>query len=283
MKIKGTTKIIGLFGYPVEHTASPLIHNAAFQALELDYAYLPFEVKPEYLETALRALTALNVAGINVTIPHKETVLPYLQEVSPEAKAIGAVNTILVKSGRLIGYNTDGPGFIASLKEEKQEVLKGKTFLILGAGGAARAVATQVAQEDAGAIFLTDKLPGKAKAVVTQLKKYLPRAQAQALPLEAVEEKMKAVDFLINATPLGMKESDPLVINPEWLSSDTFVYDLVYRPTPTALIKAARDKGCRTAVGLDLLLHQAMLSFKLWTDQTPSLEVMRQALEENFK
>ena len=155
------------------------------------------------------------MAGVNITIPHKETIRPYLQEISREAELIGAVNTIVVRAERLIGYNTDGQGFIASLKEDGGEEIKGKTLLVLGAGGAARAVATQAVIDGAGEILITDKVEEKAEKVVYGLKKNIPFGPAQVIPQEEIKSQLKKADFFINATPVGMHPQDPLIIDPD--------------------------------------------------------------------
>ena len=156
MDIKGTTKIVGLFGHPVHHTFSPAMHNAAFEALGLDYVYVPFEVRPEDLEGAVRSLISLGIVGVNVTIPHKEKVIPYLDEVSPEAELIGSVNTIQVKDRRLMGYNTDAFGFETSLREGLGMELRSRRIFVMGAGGASRAVCFQAALSGAEEIVIAD-------------------------------------------------------------------------------------------------------------------------------
>jgi len=161
--ITGKTKIVGLFGFPVEHTLSPSMHNAAFEALGLDYCYISFNVHPDNLRPAALAIRVLNIAGVNITIPHKEAIIPYLDELDREAELIGAVNTVLNKDGRLIGYNTDGRGFIRSLKEEGGLTPKGKVIMIIGAGGAARSIAFSLALEGAEKIFINDIISEKAK------------------------------------------------------------------------------------------------------------------------
>ncbi len=283
MKIEGTTKIIGVFGYPIKHTASPAMHNAAFEALGLDYVYLPFEVRPQRLEEAAKALISLNIVGVNVTIPHKETVCPHLDEISREAELIGAVNTIAVRSERLIGYNTDGQGFIASLKEDGGETVQGKTLLVLGAGGAARAVAIQAALEGAGRISITDMLEERAEKVASHIEKNIPSCKVGVVPRDKVQSTLKDADFLINATPVGMKPEDPLIIDPDWLFPHLLVFDLVYNQGETRLMKAAREKGCRVVGGLGMLAHQGAISFQLWTGRKAPLEVMRGALEKKFR
>ena len=283
MKIESGTKIVGVFGYPIKHSASPAMHNAAFEALGLDYAYLPFEVKPQKLGEAVRALAPLNIAGVNVTIPHKEAVCSYLDEISKEAKLIGAVNTIVVKSDILIGYNTDGQGFITSLKEDGQEEVRGKNLVILGAGGAGRAVATQAALEGARRISITDRIEAIAQKLSSDIRRNIPSFQAGVVPEDEIKSKLKEAHILINATPVGMKLDDPVVIDPNWLQPELLVFDLVYNLGETKLMKAARERGCRVVGGLGMLAHQGAISFKLWTGKEAPVKVMRKVLEERFQ
>lgn len=283
MKIESGTKIVGVFGYPIKHSASPAMHNAAFEALGLDYAYLPFEVKPQKLGEAVRALAPLNIAGVNVTIPHKEAVCSYLDEISKEAKLIGAVNTIVVKSDILIGYNTDGQGFITSLKEDGQEEVRGKNLVILGAGGAGRAVATQAALEGARRISITDRIEAIAQKLSSDIRRNIPSFQAGVVPEDEIKSKLKEAHILINATPVGMKLDDPVVIDPNWLQPELLVFDLVYNLGETKLMKAARERGCRVVGGLGMLAHQGAISFKLWTGKEAPVKVMRKVLEERFR
>ena len=283
MNISGTTKIVGIFGYPVRHSASPAMHNAAFKSLGLDYAYLPFEVRPEKVGEAARALIPLNITGVNITIPHKETIIPYLSGTSREAELIGAVNTIVVRSDELIGYNTDGQGFVASLREDGGKEIKGKALLVLGAGGAARAIVAQAALEGAGKILVTDKIKEKAEKMVSDIRKNISSGEIRTIPREEIKPRLRETDFLINATPVGMNPQDPLIIDPDWLSSSLLVFDLVYNLGETKLMKAARERGCRVIGGLGMLIHQGAISFKLWTGKDAPIRVMREVLEEKFR
>lgn len=277
--ITGKTKIVGLFGYPVEHTLSPYMHNAAFEALGLDYRYLPFRVSPENLKAAINALKALNIKGVNITIPHKETIIPYLNELDREAELIVAVNTVLHEEGRLIGYNTDGRGFIRSLKEEASIIPKGKRVMILGAGGAARAIAFSIAIEGVEKIFISDVIEKKAKELSSAV---INKTSTEAIYIKDLKERIGEVDILINATPLGMKKEDPMPISPELLSQRLFVYDIVYNPPETPLIREAKTKGAKALSGIGMLVYQGALSFKIWTGQEPPIDVMRKAIESKI-
>jgi len=279
LMIKGTTKIFGVIGFPIEHTVSPAIHNAAFAALRLDCIYLPFAVRPENLGRAIAGLSSLGIIGINVTIPHKETVIAYLDEVSEEARRIGAVNTVVIKRGKLIGYNTDGKGFVQALKEEGKINIQGKRIVIFGAGGAGRAVAVQSGLEGAGELIIFDKEEERAKRLATDIRKDIPQLCTRVVSRDEIKSNLNKADILINATPVGMNAGDKLIINPEWLLPRTLVFDLVYNPQETRLIQASRERGCSVVGGLGMLIHQGALSFELWTGEKAPLGAMRKAAE----
>ncbi len=279
MHISGKTEIYGLIGYPTRHTFSPLMHNAAFQTLGINAVYLAFEVKPRDLGTAMHSLRTLGIKGLNVTVPYKEKVLKYLDEVEQEAKLIGAVNTITVKEGRLKGYNTDGRGLVRSLKEEFGILPKGKRFFIVGAGGASRAISFSLALDGAGRIVLIDEVEDKAASLSKSLSKHTD-SEAIALKKDskAVKEMILNSDVLINATPCGMKPSDPKVVEPDFLHKGLFVYDIIYNPRTTTLLRDARNKGGVTANGMGMLLNQGALSFNIWTGKRAPVHVMKKAL-----
>lgn len=274
MKLSGRTKITGLFGYPVEHTLSPAMHNAAFEALGLDYTYVAFPVHPDYLKDAVRAIKALNLRGVNVTIPHKEKVIPLLDDIDEEASFIGAVNTIVNSDGRLKGYNTDGRGFMQSLSEHGISVER-KDIIIIGAGGASRAISYYLCQKTEE-LFLYDVDKEKAKRLAEDLKKVCNNASA----LEDIGNTDR-FHILINATPLGLKKEDPLPFNTAPLGPDQIVCDLIYKETK--LLEEASKKGCVTLSGLGMLLWQGVLAFELWTGRQPPVEIMRKALRNSLK
>jgi shikimate dehydrogenase len=269
MKISGRTKITGLFGYPVEHTLSPAMHNAAFKALGLDYCYVPFPVHPDYLEDAVKAIRALNLCGVNVTVPHKEKVIPLLDEINEEASFIGAVNTIVNSGGRLIGYNTDGRGFIQSLLERSIS-FEGKNVLIIGAGGASRAISYYLSQKTK-TLYLYDVDKEKLEKLVNDLKNIRNN-------VSSIEDivRLERFHIIINATPLGWKKEDPLPFDTSRLMSDRIICDLIYKKTQ--LLKSASRKGCITLNGLGMLLWQGVFASELWTGKEPPVEVMRNAL-----
>lgn len=269
MKITGKTRITGLFGYPVEHTLSPLMHNAAFEHLGLDYCYLPFRVATDDLGQAVDAIRALNLAGVNVTVPHKESVMRYLDHIDTEASFIGAVNTVVNDDGRLSGFNTDGRGFMASLAEAGIST-EGKQILIVGTGGACRAIGYYLSEKGA-ALSLFDLDREKAKRLTGDLSAIRENVVVVEEPVDPGR-----FDVVINATPLGLKKDDPLPMDVSRLGPGHTVCDLIYRRTP--LLKAAAERGCRTLDGLGMLLWQGILAFELWTKTSPPVEVMRSAL-----
>jgi len=273
MKIGGKTKIVCLFGDPVEHTLSPLIHNLAFESLGIDACYVAFRVTSDDLEIAIHAIKALNMMGANITIPHKQRVIEFLDSVDEEAQFIGAVNTITNIDGHLKGYNTDGRGFMKSLAEKEIEV-SGKDIVIIGAGGAARAIGYYLAKSSASLSFY-DIDKQKCEMLVQDLKDI----NTEVVALSSIDE-IGSVDILINATPLGLKDTDPLPINPEIITSEMVVCDLVYKTTP--FLREAMTRGAVTIDGSGMLLWQGILAFELWTGEKPPVEDMRKVLLENI-
>lgn len=266
--------MVGLFGHPVEHSLSPLMHNAAFAQLGLDYCYVTFLVKPDRLREAVEAIRALDLKGVNVTVPHKENVMPFLDSISEEASFIGAVNTIRNDGGTLTGYNTDGRGFMKSLSEAGIDV-SGKRVLVVGAGGASRAVGYYLCA-DASEVYLYDALIEKAEQLAQHLN--LLKGNARIIDATAFKEGrfFSGLDIIINATPLGLNLNDPVPIDLSLLNKSHTVCDLIYKETP--LLRKASERGCRTLDGLGMLLWQGIIAFELWTGKTPSVEVMRNAL-----
>jgi len=280
--ISGKTKIYGIFGYPVEHTFSPGMHNAAFKKLGMDACYVPFAVPPEKLEHAVRAVVPLGLCGLNVTVPHKERVIPCLDELSKEARLINAVNTIEVRKGRLIGHNTDGRGFLRSLREHGGMDPKGKKFLFIGSGGAARAVSFSLALAGAAAIVFRDLDARKASLLTNDIREKTGVA-AITIGEEMLREYAADADCLINATPLGLRKTDPLPIRAEFVQRKHLVCDLVYNPPETALLKTAKKRGAKRQPGLGMLLYQGVIAFEIWTGKTAPVPVMRNALSRQIR
>ena len=291
LKVSAKTKIIGVFGYPIEHSLSPLMHNAAFSHLGLDYCYLAFSVRPEDLKQAVESIKALNLVGVNVTIPHKERVLPYLDKVSRQARLIGAVNTIHNKGGKLIGYNTDLSGFLTSLKQAGFNP-KGKKVVVIGAGGAARAVSFALSQEGVHSLFILNRTLEKAKSLTKMIKKSIingvrpagsdPIIEALSLRKKELIKAIERADLLVNATSLGMvpKTSQSPLAGFGLLPKNLVVYDLVYNPAETKLIRLAKKSKGKTIGGLEMLIQQGAKSFEIFTGLKAPLEVMRKVMRK---
>ncbi|MBI5632038.1 MAG: shikimate dehydrogenase [Nitrospirae bacterium] len=268
MRITGKTRVAALFGYPVEHTLSPVMQNAAFDHLRLDCCYLPFSVSPESLKQAVESIRALSLIGVNLTIPHKEAALPFLDIMDKEAMEIGAVNTIVNNKGTLTGYNTDGKGFMKSL-EELGINAAGKKVMIIGAGGSSRAIGFYLCKE-AKVLTLYNRSREKAEALAADL------SSRGAVTVAADLRHSGEFDIIINATPLGLKQCDQMPLDPDTLTPSVVVCDLIYHKTP--LLSQAEAKGCKTVSGAGMLLWQGALAFELWTGAAPPLEIMRSAL-----
>ena len=285
MNINGQTKIYGIFGYPISHTLSPAMQNAAFEKLKINAVYLPFEVRPDRIKDAINSLFSLGISGVNLTMPYKEICLPYLNDVSKEAKLIGAVNTIAVnEDGRLKGYNTDGIGFVAALKRQLRIDPKGRSVFILGAGGAGKAVAIQLALEGARHIFIADIQKNRAQKLVINLRRNVHHLRVKAVPCvgKEIERAIADTDILINATPMGMKESDSMIFDLHALHNKIVVCDLIYSPPMTKLLKIAKQKKLRYMNGLGMLLYQGATAFGLWTQKQAPVDVMQKALEKEI-
>ncbi|HSW64195.1 MAG TPA: shikimate dehydrogenase [Dissulfurispiraceae bacterium] len=275
--ISGKTRIVALLGHPVGHTLSPRMQNAAFRSVGLDCCYVAFDVQPSSLPDAVLGMRALGLLGANVTIPHKESVSALLDEVDSEAVFIGAVNTIVNRNGRLCGYNTDGLGFMRSLVDENIAAA-GKQVLILGAGGAARAVAYYLAQE-AAELVLANRTPEKAERLAADLTGL--GAGVRGVSMEDIQHAafLDDMDIIIHATSSGLNPSDPPLIDSSLFNERQVVCDLIYRDTP--LVLGARQAGARTLTGLGMLLWQGVLAFELWTTLAAPVDIMRHALMES--
>lgn len=257
------------------------MHNAAFEAMGLDFCYVAFEVPPESLEAAVVGARALGVVGLNVTIPHKEALLRLVDEISEEARLVGAVNTLQVREGRLWGDNTDGRGFVASLAAAGIEV-EGRHAVLLGAGGSARAVGVALARAGVADMVVANRTAKRGEELAAFLNRRLRKgvARAVALPSAELGRACEAADLIVNTTAAGMfphGEAMPLTDLPT-LSPQTVVYDIIYNPLQTRFLQLAAARGARTLNGVEMLVHQGALAFQQWTGQAPPLEVMREAL-----
>jgi shikimate dehydrogenase len=271
LKARGVGSFAGILGWPLTHTLSPVIHNAAFRKVGLDWIYLQWPVPPEELDHAVSGIRALGAMGANVTMPHKEEVVKLLDALSRDARAIGAVNTIQRLGHRLIGHNTDVDGFRAFLEEDAGTDLSGKVCLVLGAGGAARAVVKALGDLGAASIAIAARTPEKGEEVTAQV----AHGDTRVCDWEDAETEAEEADMIVNATPIGMRAGDPLPgtrFNPGQV-----VVDLVYDPPSTELVERARSAGADAWGGLGMLVHQAAASFRIWTGQDPPLETMSAA------
>ena len=277
MVISGKTRVCGVIGDPIEHTLSPVMHNAAFEALKIDYVFLAFNVKSAEVGNAISGMRALAIHGLNVTMPHKNAVVKYLDEVDPTGKTIGSVNTILNKDGRLLGFNTDGVGALNALEQNGVDP-RGKKIVLLGAGGAAKAIAYTLAQE-ADELVILNRTPKPASELVTLLKeKFRKKINSGELSPSIIEENLADSDVLINATSVGMNPNiNQTSVPPEWLKPDLAVMDIVYNPLETKLAKDAKAVGAKVVSGVEMLIYQGAASFEIWTACKAPVEVMRKA------
>ena len=289
MKKAKSFKLYGIFGYPLSHTLSPAMHEAAFRRLGIDANYIVLELIPAFFKKLMSQSAKLSLCGFNVTVPYKETVMSYLNSVRPEARAIGAVNTVFRQGNRWVGTNTDMEGFLLALMKDGGFRPSGKKAVILGAGGAARAVVYGLSQEGAREILIADCFPQKALKIADDMRKIFKRVgyRAVAAGTPEVKEAIQKADVIINATPLGLKPQDPRVIPESWIPQGgvkkMFFMDLIYNPPVTSFLKAAKRKGHRTLNGLAMLLYQGARALEYWTGRKAPVSVMRQALLQALK
>lgn len=283
--ISSKTKICGLIGDPIEHSVSPVMHNAAFDNLGLDYIYLPFKVMGDNLASAINGLKAINIRGVNVTIPHKVSVIPLLDEIEPLAEKIGAVNTIVNNKGRFKGYNTDAAGFLKAMLESGVEP-KGKKVIIMGAGGASRAISFTLAERRAGIVILNRKLEMDwAVELATSISHFF-YTEVRALELndKNLSSVLENADILVNATSVGMHpDINKTPVPPGLLKSELVVFDIVYNPLKTRLLAEAEKAGAKTISGIDMLVWQGALAFELWTKTKAPINIMKAKAIEALK
>ena len=280
-KINGQTRIVGVIGDPVQHSRSPQMHNAAIVERKLDYVYVPFHVRSGELQEAIEGFKALNVLGVNVTIPHKQTVMSILDDVSHEATLIGAANTLIFCDGRVSGDNTDAQGFLRAMTEEGIDIPVGGSAVVLGAGGAARAVVVALALSGLDLITIANRTEWKAIQFEKDLAT-ISKTEISAVDLASNQLNLaiRSADLLVNTTSVGMQETDQLLIDPDFLNPGTIVYEIVYTPPETPLLRVAREKGCQTIGGIGMLVHQGAIAFEKWIGIVPNVETMRIALKQ---
>ena len=285
MDISSSTKLYGIFGHPIGHSFSPPMHNAAFEKLNLNCVYLAFDILPQNLGTAVNSIRQLNIQGINVTIPHKQEIMNWLDEISDEAKYTGAVNTVKNNDGKLFGHNTDVGGFLIDLEiefgiREFSEI----SACLIGAGGAARAVLSGLCMKGTKKIVIANRTKSKAAELAEYFSKRFTATKISSIDLNNDNELKQCLadsDLLVNSSSAGMTGHDPLNIPLDSMPKNSYVYDLVYNPKETQLIKQAKSLGHRSASGLGMLLFQGAESFEYWTNKKAPIDVMKKALGNN--
>ena len=280
MKIKGSTNIVGLIGHPVEHSFSPPMHNAAFDELGMDYAYVAFDVNPTDLQTAIEGAKSLNIKGFNVTIPHKIEVMKFLNEIDEVAGLIGAVNTIDFKT--LKGYNTDGIGAVRAIEEVTS--IKNKNVVVAGAGGASRAISFYLAKYGAESMAILNRNVEKAQGLAADVSQSGLIGEVKADSISEIRNYLKDADILVDTTPIGMHPniSDEPIAFAEDMDEDLVVFDAVYNPNETVLLKEAIKAGANPVYGIKMLLYQGAESFKIWTGRDAPVDVMEKALKDTL-
>ena len=283
MKIDGYTRLAAVVANPIKHSISPFIHNAAFEQTGVNGVYVAWEISQDDLKATVENIRRYNMFGINLSMPYKQAVIPFLDELTPAAQMIGAVNTVVNQNGKLIGYNTDGKGFFMSLPSF---VIKGKKMLILGAGGAATAIIVQAVLEGVDEIFVFTRKTSFER-VLQQMKQIQQAASTKisVLPLEQrelLQEKLNASALLVNGTSLGMDEKTSPVPDTIRLSKNLLVADVIYQPFETPFLKWAKKQNVQVVNGLGMLLYQAAEAFKLWTGKDMPTKEIWQALEQEY-
>ena len=280
MKIKGSTNIVGLIGHPVEHSFSPPMHNAAFDALGMDYTYVAFDVNPAELQKAIEGARSLNIRGFNVTIPHKIDVMKYLDEIDDVARLIGAVNTIDFKN--LKGYNTDGIGAVRAIEEVIS--IKNKNVVIAGAGGASRAISFYIAKYGADSLTILNRNVDKAQSLARDVSNSGLIGDVKSDSINEINAYLADADILVDTTPLGMHPhiNDQPIATAENMHDELVVFDAVYNPNETVLLKQAIEAGAKPVYGIKMLLYQGAESFKIWTGADAPVDIMEKALKDTL-
>ena len=278
--IKGSTNIVALIGHPVEHSFSPPMHNRAFEKLNMDYAYVAFDVEPANLKSAIEGAKALNIKGFNVTIPHKISVIEFLDEIDEVASLIGAVNTIDFKNMK--GYNTDGIGAVKAIEEVTS--IKGKNVVIAGAGGASRAISFYIAKYGADAMTILNRNPLKAQNLASDVSNSGLIGEVKSDSISEINAYLADADILIDTTPVGMHPNvdDEPIATSQNMHEDLVVFDAVYNPNETVLLKEAIKAGAKPVYGIKMLLYQGAESFKIWTGHDAPVDEMEMALRKTL-
>ena len=271
-----------VLGHPIGHSLSPAMHNAAFKALGLDAEYNAIDITPENLMHELSVMHEKKFGGVNLTIPLKETAFHNLKNLDDSARRLGAVNTVEFLKNDMRGYNTDGYGFLHAIKEAFNITAKDLSVFILGSGGAGRAVAITCANEGAGQIILTDIQAERSQQLLNEMSSISSESKVKTISsdLETWKNICKDADLIVQATPVGMKENDPSLLDSSAFTKNHMVFDLIYMYPETVFMKAAKPSGAKTANGLGMLLHQGARAFSIWTGKEAPVSVMRDVLEK---
>jgi shikimate dehydrogenase len=269
VQLSGRTQLAAVIGAPVTHSLSPAILNAAFAAADLDWAFLAFEVAPDRVAAALDGVRALGIRGLSVTMPHKEAVAALVDRASDDALALGAVNCVVHENGALVGHNTDGPGFVDALRAETGLDVAGRRVVLVGAGGAARAIALALGRAGAADVAVVNRTPARAEVAA---------ALAGAAGRVGDASDVESADLVVNATPVGMLDA-ALPVAADLIHPGQVVADIVYHPSTTPLLAAAAEREAACINGLGMLVHQAAHAFRLWTGREPPISAMRSGAE----
>jgi shikimate dehydrogenase len=274
-------KLYALFGCPVHHSLSPLMHNDAFQRMNIAAHYHAFHVEPEHLQDAVAGVRALGIAGLNVTIPHKTAIMALLDDIDAEARRIGAVNTIVNENGRLIGYNTDGLGYVRALEEETNVDIQEKRILLIGAGGAARGIYFSLIDRGAKRIDICNRTVSKAKQLIEEGDAAVSPA---AFSLSEAEQRLGEYDIVINTTSVGMYPNvEQMPLSLANLKEGTIVSDIIYNPLETKWLKEARERNAIVQNGVGMFIYQGALAFEKWTGVFPDVERMKKIVMEQLR
>lgn len=273
------TIMTGLFGHPVGHSLSPVMHNQAFDVCGLNFRYAAFDIPSEEIGQAVAGIKALGFRGVNVTIPHKVSVMSYLDEIDEEAQIIGAVNTIVNENGRLIGYNTDGRGYVRSLIEETGINPREQSVLMVGAGGAARGVAVALLRSGVTDLVIANRSKDKAESLIYHLQSAIPGKKLKAIGLSDVKSTIQNRTLLVQTTSIGMSPNvNESPIAKELLHKNLLISDLIYNPLKTQIQKDGEEIGCRIHSGVGMFIYQGALSFEYWTNRKAPVEEMQKVV-----
>jgi shikimate dehydrogenase len=288
--ISATTELLAVIGHPIKHSLSPVMHNAALSSLGLDLAYVAFDVPPGNLRDCVKGMKAMGFRGFNVTIPHKQSIMDFIDYITTDAGDLGAVNTVVIRDGETVGYNTDSSGLLVALETKTGFRPGGNRAILLGAGGAAWACAMGLARNGLRELVVINRTVEKARVLCNKVNSLSPGCTANSIPLNAIggpkqwEKEFCNADLFINATPMGMsvdgKLCAPIIHRDTAFPEHLVICDMVYRPYPGDLISNARSQGCPTVDGLDMLLYQGVLAFKLFTGQKAPIQVMENTLRK---